>query len=253
MAVTNGRHHPIASALTPSPVARVIPRGFATAELSLVGTSPILMSAVGDRESADYRAFVMLGAKKRKSLDDEARLRELEWQQRLYLDPEIGPYIPSAAIKEMLRSAATKWSKGEDVKRSLIVVAQRVPLQYDGPRDQKGLWDEGFRYTTMVVNSGFNAGRVMRCRPMFPDWRVETRLAYDPSDIDPDVLALIVERSERYGLLDYRPAKGGEFGTFIATINGENIHYPPNNGVALKARDAISDANHEAFKARITG
>lgn len=227
---------------------RVVPEGYATAMLTLTGTSPLLMnSGEADRDSELYRSYFMLGQKKRKTLDDEARLREMEWQLRIYLDEKIGPYIPGKNVKEMLRSAATKWRRGEDIKRSLIVVDYRIPLQYDGPRDQQGLWDAGFRYTAMVSNAGFNAGRVARCRPMFREWRIETMLAFDPEDIDPDFLHLVVERSQKYGLGDYRP----EFGAFHALLDGEEVHKASANGESVKAGNGVHEEAHEAFKGRI--
>jgi hypothetical protein len=227
---------------------RIVPAGYATATLTLTGTSPLLMnSGEADRDSDLYRAYYMLGQKKRKSLDDEARLRELEWQLRIYLDEEVGPYIPGKNIKEMLRSAATKWRRGEDIKRSLIVVLNRIPLQYEGPRDQDGLWAEGFRYTAMVANAGFNAGRVVRCRPMFPKWSVEAELAYDPEDIDADFLRIVIERSQKYGLGDYRP----EFGSFAAALNGEAVFKESAKGSGLKERNGHQEEAHEAFKSRI--
>jgi hypothetical protein len=227
---------------------RVVPEGYATATLTLKGTSPLLMnSGEADRDSELYRAYFMLGQKKRKSLDDEARLRELEWKLRIYLDKDLGPYIPGKNVKEMLRNAATKWRRGEDIKRSLIVVSYRIPLQYDGPRDEVGLWEAGFRYTAMVANAGFNAGRVARCRPMFKDWTIETELAFDPEDIDADFLTMVVERSEKYGLGDYRP----EFGSFTALLNGEAVHKPHVQGSAIKSTNGHDEQAHEAFKARI--
>lgn len=235
-----------------SPLRRIVPAGYAQATLELVGTSPLLMnSGEADRDSDLYRAFVLLSQKKRKSLDDDARLRELEWTLRVYLDADIGPYVPGKNVKEMLRSAATKWSKGEDIKRSLIVTQFRVPLEYDGPRDQPGLWAAGYRYTTMVANAGFNAGRVLRCRPMFSDWTINAELAYDPEDIDADLLAAVVERSQKYGLGDYRPAKGGDFGTFIATLYDAQMHKVASKGSALKSRNGTDEAAHEAFRSRI--
>lgn len=227
---------------------RVVPQGYATAVLKITGTSPLLMSSgEADRDSPTYRAYYMLGQKKRKTIDDEARLRELEWQLRIYLDDELGPYMPGKNIKELLRSAATKWSKGEDIKRSLIVVPYRVPLEYDGPRDAKGLWDAGYRYTAMVANSGYNAGRVVRCRPMFGIWSLSVDLAFDPEDIDPDFLALVVERSQKYGLGDFRP----EFGSFSASLFDEAMHKLGSNGATVKGRDGIREAAHEAFRARV--
>jgi hypothetical protein len=227
---------------------RIVPPGYATGMVEFVGTSPLLMnSAEADRDSELYRTFYMLGQKKRKTLDDEARLRELEWQLRIYLDEKIGPYVPGRMVKEVLRRSATKWSKGEDIKRSLVVIEYRVPLVYDGPRDQQALWDAGYRFTTMVANNGFNAGRVLRCRPMFPDWTVKAEIAWDPEDLDTDLLAAVVDRSQKYGLGDYRP----EFGSFKATLFDGDMHKIGAKGDATKARNGVGEKNHDAFKARI--
>lgn len=235
-------------AATPSPLRRIVPAGYAKATLELVGTSPLLMnSGEADHDSDLFRAFTLLSQKKRKSLDDEARLREMEWKLRLYLDAEVGPYVPGKNVKELLRSAATKWSKGEEIKRSLIIVEYRIPLGYDGPRDQDGLWAAGYRYTAMVSNAGPHAGRVIRCRPMFPQWSINAELAFDPEDLDPDLLAAVTERSQKYGLGDFRP----EFGSFQATLYDAEMHKLSSNGSAYKTRNTHQEAAHEAFRARI--
>ena len=192
-------------------------------------------------------SYYLLGQQRKKSLEDEARLREMEWELRLYLDAEIGPYVPGKNVKEMLRSAATKWRRGEDIKRSLVVIPYRIPLIYDGPRDQVGLWDGGYRYTAMVANNGINAGRVLRCRPMFPNWSIEVEIAYDPEEIDADFLAIAVERTQKYGLGDYRP----EFGSFKATITGPEFHRGSRKGLGDKVRDTIAESAHAAHKDRI--
>lgn len=229
---------------------RVVPPGYATAQLTLEGRSPLLMhSADFDRDGEAYRAFRLLGQKRKKTLDDEARLRELDWELGLYLDAEIGPYIPGKNIHAILRSAATKWSLGEEVKRSLVVIPYRIPLEYDGPRDQAGLWAKGFRYSTMTANSGRSRGRVVRCRPMFPEWQLTAEIAYDPEDLDADSLALFVERTQKYGLGDYRP----EFGSFAATLTTSATKRAARNGQGVKERDRIAVLAHDATVARIAG
>lgn len=227
---------------------RVVPSSYAETVLHLEGTAPLLMnSGEVDRDSELYRAYFLLGQKKRKSLEDDARLREMEWELRLYLDADIGPYIPGKNVKEMLRAAATKWRRGEDIKRSLIVVPYRIPLLYEGPRDQAGLWTDGFRYTTMVANAGIGAGRVLRCRPMFKVWSLDVEIAYDPEEIDADFLQIAVERTQKYGLGDYRP----EFGAFKATLADPSFHRNERNGMATKKHDGVAEDAHDAFAARI--
>ena len=230
------------------PYRKVVPAGYHTATLTLTGTSALLMnSGEVDRESDQYRAFVQLSQKSKKSLDDEARLREMEWALRLYLDEEVGPFIPGKNVKEMLRSAATKWRRGEDVKRSLIVVQHRIPLLYDGPRDQQGLWDKGYRYTAMVANAGISRGRVVRCRPCFETWALEVELAWDAEDLDYDFLQIIVERSRKFGLGDYRP----EFGSFLCCLGPSEIFKDGAATDAQKELEALASQAHAASVKRI--
>jgi len=227
---------------------QIVPTGYTTATLSLVGTSPLLMSSgEADQEGELYRAYKLLADTKKKSLDDQSRLREMEWKLRLYFDDKIGPYIPGKNIKEMLRSAATKWKRGEDIKRSLVVVETRIPLLYDGPRDEKGLWAAGYRYIAMVANSGMNAGRVTRCRPMFKDWSLEVDIAFDPEDLDADFLHIAVDRTRKYGLGDYRPT----FGSFdIQMAIGDTVK-PGAKGTAAKKRNGIEDRANKTFVDRV--
>jgi hypothetical protein len=201
--------------VTATSLRRPVPADYQQAELTLTGTSALLMnSGEVDRDSDLFRDFTILSQKRAKTLDDEARIREMEWALRLYFDDEIGPFVPGKNVKEALRSAATKWKRDADVQRSLIVVDYRIPLSYAGPRDQQGLWDAGYRYTAMVANAGMNRGRVVRCRPCFDGWSITTTIGWDPEDLDYDLVQRIVKRSEKYGLGDYRP----EFGSFTAQL-----------------------------------
>jgi hypothetical protein len=227
---------------------RIVPPGYQRATLLLTGTSPLLMnSGEFDRDSETYRTYYLLGKKKSKSLDDEQRLRELEWTLRIYLDDEAGPYIPGKNVKELLRSAATKWRKGEEIKRSLVVIDYRIPLLYDGPRTVTELWEAGFKYEAMVANAGAGSGRVVRCRPKFDGWSLVVELAYDPEDLDFDFLEMVVERSKKYGLGDYRP----EFGSFEAELVAGELHKLASNGNAFKRINADQLKAHLAMVERI--
>ena len=227
---------------------RIVPMGYHLGSICLTGTAPLLMkSGEYDRESETYKAFTVLGSKRGKSADDKQRLRELEWALGLYFDSELGPYIPGKNVKELLRSAATKYRKGEDVKRSLVVIPSRIPLMYEGPRDQAGLWAEGYEKTMMIANAGPGSGRVDRCRPMFSDWGLVVEVAFDPEDIDPDLIPVVVERSQKFGLGDYRP----EFGSFGATWVPGDLHKAASNGDGLKPEDRDLLRAHVAFCERI--
>lgn len=230
------------------PLRRVIPVGHHVATLSLVGDSPLLMSSGEvDRESDTFIAYRALSKARSKSTEEEARLRELEWYTRLYYDEKIGCYIPGRNVKELLRSAATKWRKGEDVKRSLVVPDYRVPLIYDGPRKPAELWKAGFRYTAMVANAGAGSGRVTRTRPCFDEWSIECEIAYDPEDLDFSLIEDVVARSQKYGLGDYRP----EFGAFRATVTFDREQRSDAKANGHKPRDSRAQRAAETMSRRI--
>lgn len=201
--------------MIPTLLRREPPNGYLVYMLTLTGETPLLMSSgEADRESELYREYRALSKARAKTLEQEAKLRELEWHTRIYFDEELGPYIPGKNIKEMLRSAATKWKLGESIKRSMVIPEYRIPLLYEGPRDLPGLWEKGFRWTAMVSNAGAGAGRVERCRPCFDQWSLACEIAFDTDELDADAVVAIVKRSEKYGLGDYRP----EFGAFISKL-----------------------------------
>lgn len=230
------------------PYRRVVPAGYIEATLKLTGTAPLLMnSGEVDRDTKEYRAYAMLARKRAKSLDDEARLREMEWALALYLDDDLGPYVPGKNVHELVRQAATKWRLGAETMRSLVIVQTRIPLAYEGPRDQGGLWDAGFRYTAMVANAGPSRGRVVRCRPCFDSWSLDAELAFDPEELDFDQLRLITERAQKYGLGDYRPT----FGAFVAELVRGAIVKDGARVDGRKPRERRSERAHAARKKRI--
>ena len=225
------------------------PNGYIVHMLTITGETPLLMSSGEvDRESELYREYRALSKARAKTIEQEAQLRELEWHTRIYFDEKIGPYLPGKNIKELLRSAATKWKLGESVRRSLVVPDYRIPLIYEGPRDLKGLWAEGYRYTTMVANAGAGSGRVERTRPCFDEWSLQCEIAFDTDELDEDSFMQIVQRSQKYGLGDYRP----EFGAFVAS---SEFLRQQKNGVqanGAKARDKKLEASIKKMAERIT-
>ena len=218
---------------------RVVPEGYSVCMLHLEGVTPLLMSSPeADRSSDTYLAYRTLSRKRGKTVADEDRLRELEWHTRLYYDAEVGAYIPGANIHEMLRAAATKIRKGEDIKRSLIVPDYRVPLTYEGPRTPEEMWaDGGFAYTTMVANAGAGSGRVERTRPIFEPWSITTEVAFDPEDLDMDDVEFAVNRAQKYGLGDRRPTFGG----FLSSLTFRHRAIAPANADGAKPRDKVAE------------
>lgn len=230
------------------PMRRVIPVGYHVCKLSLMGESPLLMSSgEADRDSDTFKAYRSLAKVRGKSDEEESRLRELEWYTRLYYDVKIGVYIPGRNVKELLRSAATKWRKGEDIKRSLVVPEYRIPLIYEGPKKPADLWAARFRHTALVANSGAGSGRVTRTRPCFDEWALECEIAYDPEDLDFSLIEDVVARSSKYGLGDWRP----EFGAFSASVVFEREQRLAARANGAKPRDKKAEKAVKTMARRI--
>ena len=225
------------------------PNGYLVYLLTLTGETPLLMSSgEADRESPLYLEYRALSKARAKTLEQEAKLRELEWHTRIYFDEKLGPYIPGKNVKELLRSAATKERLGEAVKRSLVIPDYRIPLIYDGPREIDELYKAGFRYTTMVANAGAGAGRVERTRPCFDNWRLECEIAFDTDELDGDQVTRLVRRSEKYGLGDYRP----EFGAFVTSLAFVREQKSELKGNGAKPRDGRLETALKKHHQRVT-
>lgn len=194
---------------------RVIPSAYRGGTIRLEGEAPLLMHAdtLLDLAHPLTREFKLLAAKRGRTPDDDMNLAKLEWLAGIYHDGALGPYVPGANVKMALAEAATRYKKGATIRRSLVVVEHKLPLEYDGPRDLEELWEEGYRDVRGAVNSGFGRGRVSRCRPCFVEWALSAEVAYDPAELGEDTLVAALDIAQMRGLGDYRP----EFGTFSAS------------------------------------
>ena len=143
---------------------------------------------------------------KNRTEDDIAELQRLEFVMGLYYSDEIGPYLPAAVIEAGIRDGAKARKLGKETTRSILISTDRVPLEYEGPRDLKGLWRAKF-YDTRSVKVG--QSRVLRTRPHFAEWSATFDLMYDAEHIDRDVALWCVQNAgARIGLGDYRPRFG---------------------------------------------
>jgi hypothetical protein len=121
-----------------------------------------------------------------------------------------GPYIPTWNNIRCLQESAQRHKLGKHVVRGLVPVDESAMLIYDGPNDVAALWDSGLFHSRKGVAVGQR--RVVRTRPCFSDWRLETELELDLAILDPEVVKLIAVEAGRYiGLGDARP----RFGRFL--------------------------------------
>jgi hypothetical protein len=173
------------------------------------GLTPLLMhSAVGVNPTHPLSiASKKLTAKRNKTEEDQIELMRLKWLLAIYHDPSVGPFIPAENVEATIREAAKKTKRGKDTKVGIFVGPDRIPLQYDGPRDTNSLYaDERFRD---VRDGVIGQARVLVSRPRFNHWSIEFQLEFDPTVFDEEAIISILDTAGRYiGICDYRPRYG---------------------------------------------
>lgn len=181
--------------------------------LKLTGQSPVLMHSDRGANPLDPAAKELkkLTGKRKKTDEDHAAIARLEWELGMYIDPKLGPYLPTQNIQKAIVEGGRINKLGTAVERAVLILADRAPLAYKGPRDPEGMWKAGgFADMRSVV---VGQARTMRCRPIFAEWSTEVEVLFDTSVLDRAQLVLCAENAGRLiGLGDYRP----RFGRFAA-------------------------------------
>lgn len=186
--------------------------------LRLEGVTPLIMHNVrlADPDDPVTRQISAITAKKGAMTDAERlEVARLKFLGGLYYDEQAGPYLPAANIFASLIAAARKTRKGQDVEAGVIWLADKAPLQYDGPRDPEKLWNGGdspFVDRRMVK---VDRARIPGIRPIFPGWAAEIDIDYDDTCINLPDLQAYAKRAGRAGVGDYRRF----YGRYTATIS----------------------------------
>jgi hypothetical protein len=154
---------------------------------------------------------------KKSAMTEAERLEvaRLKFLGGMYYDEQFGPVLPAANIFASLIQAARKTRKGQDVEAGVIWLADKAPLQYDGPRDPGMLWNDGkspFVDRRMVK---VDRARIPGVRPIFPGWAAEIEIDYDDTIINLSDLEGFAAKAGRCGVGDYRRF----YGRYKATIS----------------------------------
>lgn len=186
-------------------------------KIKLTGTSALLMHSDRLANPLDplKKEMSTYTSKRKKTDEDHETIARLEWQASMYHAEETGPYLPGRMLKACLIGSAKKTKEGPKVKTGLIVMTDKAALEYTGPRDKEKMWKTGkYMDNRSVV---VQRSRVMRCRPVFPEWSASFEIIFDPAIIDKtDILRIASTAGLVVGVGDYRPENGGDFGRFQA-------------------------------------
>ena len=188
--------------------------------IRIEGTAPLLMHNARLANPLDpvVKEIKKITGKRKKTDDDHEAIARLEHMGGLYLDDDLGPYIPAENIHRCLVDAGKKQKLGKAVTQGVLIASPVNPLAYKGPRDSAGLWDDK-RFVSMW-SAKVGMQRVMRCRPRFAEWATEATGHIDPEVLDPDELRTVAEiAGSLIGLGDWRPLHG-RFRAALTFANG---------------------------------
>jgi len=192
-----------------------------TLTLKITGTAPILLNNARLVNKLDpmSKALAIAVSKMKKDKTDEAVMQaaRIEWEAGLYMDPKHGPVIPGLNVQRAIVEGARQTKNGKIVERGVRITEISLPLKYEGPREVDAMWDDG-RFVDQR-SCGVVGRRVIRTRPVFPEWSVEATFVFDPEQIDRDTLIEAARTAgTRIGIGNFRPDCGGIFGTFDVDV-----------------------------------
>lgn len=179
-----------------------------TTRYTIQGLTPLIMhnGRLADPLDEAAKALGKLTSSKQKTEKYHRDVSECEWRGSLYVDEDGRPCLPGEVIEACLVEGATKFKLGKASKGALIVAGD-FALTYPGPKTVDGLWNDG----GFVKRAGVRVGqsRVIRSRPIFPQWSCSFDVRWDPYLIkDEDQLDEIVESAGLTGIGDWRPKFG---------------------------------------------
>lgn len=184
-------------------------------KVTIVGVTPLLQHRFGDAE------MEALDDTTRSAIRIERGTPREEAEKVCYRDKEGYLFHPGAAIARLLREAGsahklkgTRKSVKFIVPSAVIVLDDAIPLTNGSPAKRLKTFEVDSRPVTIPATKG----RVMRHRPRQDEWSATFRLRVNEKLLPAEfVHKLLVEGGEQLGIGDFRPEKGGPFGTFRVT------------------------------------
>ncbi len=179
-----------------------------TTQITIKGLTPLIMhnGRLSDPLDDATQALAKLTSKKKKTVDDHKAVSKCEWYGGLYVDDDGEPCLPGEVIEAALVEGAKKYKLGK-VAKGGIIVAGNFKIKFKGPKTADKLWADGGYLKRSSVKVGM--ARVIRSRPIFPEWECTFDVQWDPSLVsDEDQLMEIAESSGMSGIGDWRPKFG---------------------------------------------
>ncbi len=174
-----------------------------TIKVSIEGTSPILMNKYNVQAELDRQK----GVRTTKHYDPE-----IEAEKSAYWDESKKTLIiPSEVLYASLLNASSFHKIGRRSAKSILAGSIRVePMQVS-------LGTNKYEIDTRPVVIQRN--RVLKSRAKLTKWKATFEIVYNENLIaNPEIVRTVLEEAgQRIGIFDFRPQKGGPYGTFKIT------------------------------------
>src|SRR5687768_2613089 len=184
-----------------------------TLDIKMVGKSALLMNNVRMVDPLDPHTIAKAALTKKRgpsrTEDDLKEIAKAEFLGKLQHEPDIGPYVHARSVVKCLVEGARMSKAGGQIERGVVVLTDRIPLQYKGPRDVQGLWDAQYFARHAV---GIGDKKVMIVRPQFRSWSIDVEFVIDETQVDRSTVVGSVARAGAYkGFMDGRSIGYGRF------------------------------------------
>lgn len=179
-----------------------------TVSFQIVGVAPLIMhnGQTADPLNKFSKALKEVSGKRKKTDEDYAEMSRIEWHAGLYVDKDGYAILPSSVIESTIQEGAKKQKLGKAFK-SAVFVDKDARLDIGNKKKAEELWGDDNYRDTRGVKVGM--ARVMRTRPIFPQWRATIELLYDDEQVNiGDVERAIRDAGTIVGICDYRPKFG---------------------------------------------
>lgn len=180
-----------------------------TFDVQITGTTPLLQHRFTEASEQDKVTRKVLVA---------SNTPRAEADKVAYRDPQGRFYFPGAAIARLIREAGGNHKLKGTRRSAKYVVPAAVLVREDAITLLNG---DGktpvadFEVDSRPVTIPATKGRIMRHRPRFDCWSARFTIRVNEELLPPDFIhQLLVEGGQQIGVGDFRPERGGPFGTF---------------------------------------
>lgn len=178
--------------------------------VTIRGVCPMLMcnGQMADPLNKFVKQLKEATKKKSKMTDEErAEASRIEWHGCLYVNKDEKLILPSSSLEASIYDGAKKVRLGKAFKSAVFVYDDAlldIGVKYDKATD---LWGKPqYRDVRAVVIGG---KRIMRTRPIFPEWKATFTIAYDNEQVDlSDIQRALIDAGSKSGIGDFRPRFG---------------------------------------------